>query len=310
MYRILIVDDETNVLNALRRELQETYQLETYSNPIEALERCKSAAFDLVIVDYKMPGMDGIQFLREFAKLLPDAARVVLSGEADFNAVVGSVNEMHIYRFIAKPWDKNELAATLAQVLTHNTTLLENRRLAEVCRRQIGWQRAHDPDKLYQVLVVDDEQYVLNAVERDLTARDRFEDLHMVLLRETDRGLSVGNLDFRFKVYTDTSPLHALERARQLNFDAVIADYVMPEMDGLQFLEAFRQLQPDAARILLSGQISRETLVKVINRSEIYSFIGKPWREYTLKSTVSQAVAYHDMQRENRRFASMLSAVK
>ncbi len=307
MYRVLIVDDETNVLNALRRELQEAYQLETYSSPAEALERCRREAFDLVIVDYKMPGMDGIQFLREFDKLLPDAARVVLSGEADFDAVVGSINEMHIYRFIAKPWDKTELALTLAQVLAHNTTLLENRRLAEICRRQIGWQRAHDPDKLYQVLVVDDEQSVLNAVERDLTVRDRFEDLHMVLLHETDQAFRVGNLDFRFKVYTDTSPLRALERARQLSFDAVIADYLMPEMDGLSFLEAIGRLQPDAARILLSGQVNRETLVSAINRSEIYAFIGKPWREYTLKSTVSQAVAYHDMQRENRRFASMLS---
>jgi DNA-binding NtrC family response regulator len=307
MYRVLIVDDETNVLNALRRELQETYRLETYSSPAEALERCRSEAFDLVIVDYKMPGMDGIQFLREFDKLLPDAARVVLSGEADFDAVVGSINEMHIYRFIAKPWDKTELAVTLAQVLAHNTTLLENRRLAEILRRQIGWQRAHDPDKLYQVLVVDDEQHALNAVERDLTARDRFEDLHVVLLHEADQAVRVVNPDFRFKVYTDISPLHALERAKQLNFDVVIADYLMPEMDGLRFLEAFRQLQPDAARVLFSGQANRETLVNAINRSEIYAFIGKPWREYTLKSIVSQAVAYHDLQRENRRFANMLS---
>lgn len=308
MYRILIVDDEPNVLNALRRELQETYQIETFSSPLEALEQCKNAAFDLAIVDYQMPGMDGIQFLRQFEKLQPDAARLVLSGEADFDAMVGSINEMHIYRFIAKPWDKTELVVTLAQALAHNATLLENHRLAEICRKQIGWQRAHDPNKLYQVLVVDDEQNVLNAVVRDLTARDSFDDLHMVLLHEADQAYKVRNSDFRFKVYTDTSPLRALERAKQLNFDVVISDFLMPEMDGLHFLEAFRQAQPDAARILLSGQADRETLVNAINRSEIYSYISKPWREYELKSTVSQAVAYHDMQRENRHFASLLSA--
>jgi two-component system probable response regulator PhcQ len=307
MYRILIVDDETNVLNALRRELQETYQIETFSSPVEALERCKSEAFDLVIVDYKMPGMDGIQFLRQFDKLQPDAARVVLSGEADFDAVVGSINEMHIYRFIAKPWDKTELVVTLAQALAHNATLLENRRLAEICRKQIGWQRARDPNKLYQVLVVDDEQYALNAVVRDLTARDRFDDLHMVLLHEADQAFRVAAPDFRYRVYTETSPLRALEVAKQLSFDVVISDYLMPEMDGLRFLEAFRQVQPDAARILLSGQADRETLVSAINRSEIYSFIGKPWREYVLKSTVAQAVAFHDLQRENRNFAGLLS---
>ena len=51
MYRILIVDDEQNVLNALRRELQETYLVEVFSDPVVALEQCKKVAFDLVIVD-------------------------------------------------------------------------------------------------------------------------------------------------------------------------------------------------------------------------------------------------------------------
>lgn len=308
MYRILIVDDEQNVLNALRRELHETYQIEVFTDPVVALEQCRKVAFDLVIVDYKMPEMNGIQFLKEFERLQPDAARLVLSGQADFDALVGSINEMHIYRFIAKPWDKTELAVTLAQTLAHRATLLENRRLAEIYRAQHVWHRPYDPNKLYQVLVVDDEPNVLSAVERDLTTRDRFDDLYMARLHESDPDFPASNFDFRFTVYTDTSPLRALERAKQVAFDVVIADYLMPEMDGLRFLEAIRQTQPDAASILLSGQADTETLVNAINRSEIYSYIGKPWHKYVLNSTVSQAVAYHDLLQENRHFASLLSA--
>jgi len=308
MYRILIVDDEQNVLNALRRELQETYLVEVFSDPVVALEQCRKVAFDLVVVDYKMPEMNGIQFLKEFERLQPDAARLVLSGQADFDVLVSSINEMHIYRFIAKPWDQMELAVTLAQTLAHRATLLENRRLAEIYRAQYVWHRPYDPYKLYQVLVVDDEPNVLSAVERDLTARDRFDDLYMAHLHESDPDFPVPNFDFRFTVYTDTSPLQALERAKQVAFDVVIADYLMPEMDGLRFLDAIRQTQPDAATILLSGQADMETLVNAINRSEIYSYISKPWHKYVLNSTVSQAVAYHDLLQENRYFASLLSA--
>lgn len=307
MHRVLIVDDEQGVLNALRRELHETYQIEAFDKPEEALEYCRHAQFDLVIADYQMPGMNGIEFLKRFDKLQPDAVRLVLSGQADFDAVAGTINETHIYRFIGKPWDSTELAATLAQALAHRAMLLENRRLAELCRRDRHWQRVEDPDKLYQVLVVDDESNVLSAVTRDLTVHERFDDLHMALLYQADPESPMAHHDFRFKVHTAASPLQALERARQVNYDVVIADYLMPEMDGLRFLEAIRQIQPDAARILFSGLVDKDMLVKAINDSEIYGYIGKPWREHELKSTVSQAVAYRNLLLENRHLAELMA---
>ena len=307
MHRVLIVDDEQNVLNALRRELQGIYLVETYAKPEEALEHCRHAQFDLVIADYKMPGMNGIQFLKQFGNLQPDAARLMLSGEADFDAVAGTINETHIYRFIGKPWDSTELAATLALALSHRATLLENRRLAELCRKERHWQRVEDPDKLYQVLVVDDEPNVLSAVTRDLTVRERFDDLHMALLYQADPESSVAHHDFRFKVHTATSPLQALERAKQVGYDVVIADYLMPEMDGLRFLDAIRQIQPDAVRILFSGLADKDVLVKAINDAEIYGYIGKPWHEYELKNTVSQAVAYRNLLRENPYLAELMA---
>lgn len=307
MYRILLVDDEQNVLNALRRELQGEYLVESFAVPEEALERCRNTQFDLVIADYQMPGMSGIQFLKHFGQLQPDAARLVLSGEADFGAVAGAINETHIYRFIGKPWDSAELVATLAQALAHRATLLENRRLAELCRKERHWQRANDPDKLYQVLVVDDEPNVLSAVTRDLTVRERFDDLHAALLHEANPEFPVERHDFRFNVHTATSPVQALERAGQISYDVVISDYLMPEMDGLHFLEAVRQIQPDAVRILFSGYADKDVLVKAINASEIYGYIGKPWREHELRNAVSQAVLFRNLLRENRHLAELMA---
>jgi DNA-binding NtrC family response regulator len=307
MHSVLIVDDEPSVLNALRRELHGTYRIETFDKPEEALEHCLHAQFDLVIADYRMPGMNGIEFLKRFGKLQADAVRLVLSGQADFGAMVDSINEAHIYRFIDKPWDSAGLAATLAQALAHRAMLLENRRLAELCRKERHWQRAENPDKLYQVLVVDDEPNVLSAVTRDLMVRERFDDLHMALLYRATPESPMSHHDFRFNVHTATSPLQALERAKQASYDVVIADYLMPEMDGLHFLEALRQIQPDATRILFSGHADKEVLARAINGSEIYGYIGKPWHEYELKNTVSQAVAYRNLLRENRYLAELMA---
>lgn len=303
MYRILLVDDEQNILSALRRELQSDYALEAFDSPREALQRCRDVRFDLVIADYRMPEMDGVEFLKHFGELHPDAVRLMLSGQADFDALVGTVNEVHIYRFIDKPWDKTGLAATLAEALAHREQILENRRLAERYRRQHHWQRTQNPDRLYQVLIVDDEPNILSAIARDLNARGGWSDLHTAMLYQADPTLPLERRDLHFDIFTTTSPIEALERAKKANYDVVISDYLMPEMDGLLFLEAFRKIQPDAARILLSGHANKDTLVNAINRSEIYGYIGKPWREYILKSAVSQAISYHDLLRENRRLA-------
>ncbi|MDO8263491.1 MAG: response regulator [Gallionella sp.] len=302
MHQILLIDDDQNILNALRRELQSDYAIEAFSDPHVALQRCRESRFDLAIVDYKMPEMNGVEFLGQFGKLQPDAISLMLSGEADFGAMIGTVNETHIYRFIGKPWDKVELAAALAEALAHREQVLENRRQAEAYRQQKHWKRAHDPSKLYQVLVVDDEPNILSAIARDLTLRGGYASLQMAL-HQADTNLPALHRDFRFNVVTTTSPLQALERARQATYDVVISDYLMPEMDGLSFLEAFGKIQPDAARILLSGRADKDVLVKAINSSEIYGYISKPWHEYTLRSTVTQAIVHHELLRENRRLA-------
>ena len=126
MNRILLVDDEQNVLNALRRELKNDYEIELFSSPVEALARSKEIAFDLVISDYQMPVLNGIQFLKQFGDIQPDAARLILSGQADIDALISAINETHIYRFVAKPWNREELQSCIAQALDFRNVILES----------------------------------------------------------------------------------------------------------------------------------------------------------------------------------------
>jgi response regulator RpfG family c-di-GMP phosphodiesterase len=299
MYRILLVDDEPNVLNALRRELQSDYAVEAFSNPHDALQHCQKTRFDLAIVDYKMPEMSGVEFLCQFGKLQPDAVRLMLSGEADFNALIDTINEAHIDRFISKPWNHTELTLTLAFALAQREQVLKNHRLTEVCRNPLNGQQAQNSDRVYQVLVVDDEPNVLSAIARELNASSGFKAPRMAMSSQGDQS----SRDLHFNVFTTTSAIKALEQAKQISYDVVISDYKMPEMDGLHFLEAFSEIQPDAARILLSGNADKDALVSAINFSNIYGYISKPWHEYILRNTLAQAILYHDLLHENRLLA-------
>ncbi len=148
MSRIMIVDDETAILQSLRRLLraapcacggkQFDLEVELYDSPLVALERARHHAFDLFLTDYRMPDMDGVTFLGQVKTLQPDAARLILSGYADLNALMRAVNEVGIERFIAKPWNDYELVSALAQSLAHRELLIENRRLADLMRVDCG----------------------------------------------------------------------------------------------------------------------------------------------------------------------------
>lgn len=139
MRRILLVDDEENVLKSLRRLLRsESFEVEICSNPLEAIARAKVVSFDLVVSDYRMPQMDGVSFLKEFRQLQPDAIRLILSAYTDLSALLGAINEAQIYRFVSKPWNDQELLVTLAQALEFRDLLLENQRLADQVREQQG----------------------------------------------------------------------------------------------------------------------------------------------------------------------------
>lgn len=146
-YRILLVDDEANILNALRRvlgaftpaELEgNALAVETLTSPTEALRRTDYVPFDLVMSDYRMPGMNGIEFLKEFRLRQPNAARLILSGYADLDGLIGAINEAQIWRFVAKPWYDIELRAVIAQSLSMRRLIMENQRLADLVRVQQG----------------------------------------------------------------------------------------------------------------------------------------------------------------------------
>lgn len=131
--RILCVDDEVNVLRSLERMfLDDDYELMIASSAAEGLEILAEAGpIQIVISDYRMPVMNGVDFLREVCAKWPDTVRIVLSGYADTAAIVAAINEGQIYKFVPKPWNDDELRVTVVNALEkyrlqkHNAQLLE-----------------------------------------------------------------------------------------------------------------------------------------------------------------------------------------
>lgn len=141
MRHVLIVDDETNVLQALRRSLAaafrgEAISFEFFSDPLEALGRVRERGFAVVMADFRMPGMDGVSFLKQVRELQPDAIRLVLSASTDFSTVLEAVNGAEVERYLVKPWSDKELEEQLRQALDRQAQRCESSELADAARLQ------------------------------------------------------------------------------------------------------------------------------------------------------------------------------
>ena len=136
MYKIMLVDDEENIIKSLKRVLrsQKDWEVESFTLAEEALRRATTCVFDVIISDFKMPGMDGIDFLGEMKELQPDAMRILLTGTRESNTVMEAINHAGAYKFITKPWDDAVLLQTISDAIDLRMQLVTNRFLAERSR--------------------------------------------------------------------------------------------------------------------------------------------------------------------------------
>jgi len=130
--KILLVDDEPNVLSALRRQLRDRYDVTVESDPALALlEFDKRNPYAAVVSDYRMPRINGIDFLNEVKKICPETTRLMLTGYADLDNAIAAVNDGNVFRFMTKPCEKETLlrhvgdAVNQFELVTARKVLLE-----------------------------------------------------------------------------------------------------------------------------------------------------------------------------------------
>jgi response regulator RpfG family c-di-GMP phosphodiesterase len=108
---VLVVDDEDIVLKSIGNylEMETDYRILTYNSPAEALKAVSNVEVDLVISDYLMPEMNGIEFLLKVKEIHPLATRIILTAYADKENAIRAINELGLFQYIEKPWDNEQL---------------------------------------------------------------------------------------------------------------------------------------------------------------------------------------------------------
>jgi response regulator RpfG family c-di-GMP phosphodiesterase len=136
-HTVLFVDDEVNILKALQRLLRsEDMNVLCASRASEALDVLEKHPTQVVVTDQRMPEMSGVDFLAHVRERQPDIVRMMLTGYTEMKVAVDAINRGEIYRLITKPWNDDELRATLRQAFDHADLKAEIKRLNQVTREQ------------------------------------------------------------------------------------------------------------------------------------------------------------------------------
>lgn len=169
---ILIVDDEPIVLGALKETLErEKFQVVSCSSPIKALAILEERDFAVIISDQKMPEMMGLDFLVESRRLRPHASRVLITAVLSLPTIVDAINKGEIFRFVAKPWLREELLATVRNAIQRHDLVTHNEALMAQTQQLNAQLIVSNAELEKQLVAVEQKRRKLDEANTELGSR-------------------------------------------------------------------------------------------------------------------------------------------
>jgi len=130
-HTLLVVDDEPDVVKSIKDLFRLDYRVLGTTRPSEALEILNKNDVHVVLTDQRMPEMSGVEFLRRTRGEHPETIRLLMTGYADLRTVIDAINRGHVYRYITKPWDPDELQTIIKDAVERYGLLAERRSLTQ-----------------------------------------------------------------------------------------------------------------------------------------------------------------------------------
>ena len=181
--RILIVDDEEAILETMMFTFMDQYEVFTTGDPKRAIAMIEeNAPIAVIITDQRMPGMTGVDLLKQVYDRFPETVRIILTGFADSRAIIEAINDGHIYGYVNKPWEPDELKTIVRRAAELHALTVEKNRLLEDLRDANLFLEAV-MDRLRTGAIAVDRDGVIRAVNRPAAA--------FIGLNEDVRGRSI-----------------------------------------------------------------------------------------------------------------------
>jgi DNA-binding NtrC family response regulator len=253
---LLFVDDEVQILNTMKALFRRHFLVSVATSGFAALKMLKDKETHVLVSDQRMPNMEGIDLLRMAKKVSPHTMRILLTGYADYKAVIGSINEGEVFRFINKPWDNDRLVKTVAQA-------------AEIA---------------------------LRAFRESLTQPGEHEHVSGVLAIDSDpdtHALLRAILAKRYPLFFAKSSEEALQILEQEEIGIVMSDMVVGGADLTTFLKTLKRHHPHIVTTVMTEREDAMSVIDLINQGQVYRLLTKPVKPGICKLIVQASMRQH-----------------
>ncbi|MEO5784555.1 MAG: response regulator [Casimicrobiaceae bacterium] len=265
--KILFLDDEERILNALSALFRYKYQVFTATDGEQALAILRRHHVHVVVSDQRMPKMTGVEFLRQAKEVAPHTVRILLTGFSDLSAIIDSVNEGEVYRFLNKPWGNQEIQALMLDALAIAT--------------QLEWAALQDAPSTSGMV-----PEPTAAPEEIQTARPAILVMHDDRqVFETIRMLVGDAHPCTYAADVDAS-LSALEAS---NIAVVVSGLKVGRHDCAEMLKLLKQHHAQILTIVVADSADAENVIELINQAKIFRYVLVPCQPEKLKFFIDSA---------------------
>lgn len=255
--QVLCVDDEPSILRSLQWLLKKEFDVKIAASGQEALELVKQNDFDVIISDQRMPGMMGSEFLREARKISPRSMRILLTGYSDLQAILRSVNDGEVFRFVNKPWNIKELP----KIIGDAAGIAKSHPAGTVLPEPIDGGEIDTGEET--ILLIDDDPLMRAQVSEALGAD--------------------------VKISQATTLADAVAAFDELNVGIILSDTRVGNLDTTTMLKVLKQENPGIVTVVYTASTDAVDVITLINQGQIFRFIPKPVKAMMLKQALMAA---------------------
>ena len=243
---LLFVDDEERILRSLRMLFAAKYRVLVTTSGHEALEILKREKVHALISDQRMPVMAGVDLLRQAREIAPNTMRLLLTGYSDIEAIIGSINDGEVFRYISKPWNTDDIRSIVGEAA--DIALSLDQPAVSTAQRTGG--------EALSLLLIDDSPETASEL----------------------KGLIEESFPGTFALEWATSLGEAMTILEQKDVSIVVSEVQVGEEDMTPFLKTLKRFKPHVVTIVLTSFKDSALLVGLINQGQVHRFLPKPMR--------------------------------
>ena len=266
--KILFLDDEERILNALGALFRYKYQVFTATTGEQALNILRRCHVHVVVSDQRMPGMTGVEFLRQAKAVSPNTVRILLTGFSDLSAIIDSVNDGEVYRFLNKPWGNQEIQAVIADALTIGLAL------------ESDGGKSANADVPPAVPATNPSAAPMVERPAVLMLHDKRETFDAIrpLLNDASTFVHARTLD------------ECLEALQTRSVGVVVSDLQVGSRDTSELLKVLKQEHPQILTIVLAESAEADHVIELINQAKIFRYVLSPYKPQKIKFFIDSAL--------------------